>query len=81
MGRLAEAKQHLERLQSEQKSSPESLDIAVLDVEEAASKQKDCRDHHDATYRDVEDAGQKTFEMKRKADDYHDRIRTHRDRC
>ena len=78
---LSEAQRYQDRLHGEVKDSRESLVIAVLDVEEATSKLKDCRDHHDATSRSLEDEGKKTIETKRKADDAHDRIRTHRDRC
>ena len=77
---LAKAQQHLARLQDELKKSRETLDIAVLDVEEAASELKDCRDLHDTVCRGLEDVGKKTIEMKRKAHDAHDRTRSDRDR-
>ena len=49
-------------------------------TQDSKSKVRQCRghDHHDAPCRDVENAGKKTFEMKRKADDAHDHIRTYR---
>ena len=39
---LTEVQKEQERSEEKQKNSRESLDIAVLDVEEAASKLKDC---------------------------------------
>ena len=64
---LATAQQHQDRLQEELENySRESLDIAVLDVEEAASKLKDCRNLHDTVCRGLEDAGETTIELKRR---------------
>ena len=48
---LAKAQKHQARSQDELKNSSESLDIAILDVEEAASKLKDCQGLHDTVYR------------------------------
>ena len=78
---LTEAQQNQERLQGELKNSWRSLDIAIMDVQESTSKLDDCRDLHDAACRSLEGAGKRTTETKRKAEDAHDRIRTHRDRC
>ena len=47
----ATARQHQDRSQEELQNSRESLDTAVLDVEEAASKLKDCRNLHDTVCR------------------------------
>ena len=44
-----------ERMQGELKDSWESLDIAIVDVQESTSKLEDCRDLHDAAYRGLED--------------------------
>ena len=60
---LAEAQQYQERLKGEQKSSRESVDLAVLDVEEASSKLKSCRDLHSAACRGLEGAGKKNFRV------------------
>ena len=79
MDELAKAQQHQARLQDELKNFRESLDIAVLDVEEA--KLKDCRGLHDTVCRGLEDVGKKTVESKRKADNAHDKSRSHRERC
>ena len=52
-----------------------------MDVQEPTSKLEDCRDLHDAAYRGLVDAVKRTAETKRKADNAHDQIRAHRDRC
>ena len=49
----AEAQQHQERLQVEQKNSRDSLDTAFMELD-------NCRDLHDAVCRGLEDAGMKT---------------------
>ena len=40
-----------------------------------------CWALHDAACGDLEDASKRTIELKRKADDAHDRTRSHRERC
>ena len=55
--------------------------MALMDVNESVSKVDDSREVHDVVCRDLQVAGTRTFETKRKADDAHDRIRTHWDRC
>ena len=76
-----EAQQNQERMRGELKVSQESLDIAIMDVQETTSKLKDCRGLHSAAYQSLEDAGKRTTETKRKADDTQDQIRAHWDRC
>ena len=63
------AQQHQARFHDELKSSRESLDIAVLDVEEAASKLKDFRDLLETVCRALEDVSKRTIVLKRRADD------------
>ena len=45
------------------------------------SKVNDSRELRDVVSRELQAAGTRTTETKRKADDAHDRIRSHRDRC
>ena len=78
---LATAQQHQALLQDKLKSSRESLDMALLDVQESMSKIDDCREVHHVACRGLEEVGKKTIELKRKAGDAHDRTRSHRDRC
>ena len=49
----------------------------------AAAQQHQARfqDLDDAACADPDDASQRTIELKRKADDAHDRTRSHRERC
>ena len=75
------AQQYQARFHDELKSSRESLDIAVLDVEEAASKLKDFRDLLETVCRALEDVSKRTIVLKRRADDAHDRTRSHSERC
>ena len=77
---LATAERHQARLQDELKSSRESLDMALMDLKESMSKAEDSLEVHDEACRGLEDVGKKTIELKRKADDAHDRTRSHWDR-
>ena len=45
------------------------------------SEVDDSREVHSMVCRDLQAADTRTFETKRNADDAHDQIRTHRDRC
>ena len=81
MNELATAQQHQARLQEELKSSRECLDIALMDLKESISKVDDRREEHDIACRGLEEGVRKTIELKRKADDAHDRTRSHKDRC
>ena len=66
--------QHQARFQEELKSSRESFNIAFREF-------NNCRALHDAACVDLEDTRQRTIELKRKADDAHERTRSHRERC
>ena len=79
MKQFNEAQQNQKRMRGELKDSRESLDIAIMDVQEPTSKLQDCRHLHVAAYRGLEDAGKRTTGTQRKADDAHDQIRAHRD--
>ena len=81
MDELAKAQEHQARLQDELKSSRESHDMALVDLEESMSKVDDTREVLDTPCRGLEDMSKKTIELKRKADDAHDRTRSHRERC
>ena len=81
MDELAAAQQYQARPQDELKSTCESHDMALMDLKEYVSKVDDTREVLDITRRSLEDASKRTIELKRKADDAHDRTRSHRDRC
>ena len=55
MEEFNEVEQNQERMRGELKDSRESLDIAIMDMQESMSKLKDCGDLHDAAYRGLED--------------------------
>ena len=65
-------------MQDELKSSRVSLDMALVDMEESMLKVEDSREVHDVVCGDLQAGGTRTFEMKRKADDAHDRVPTQR---
>ena len=65
-----------------------SLDTALMDVKESIStmsicqsKVDDSREANDVVCLDLQAAGARTFEMNSKADDAHDQIGAHRNRC
>ena len=69
-----EVQQQQERFKEEQKHTRDSLDTAFIEL-------NNRRDLHDAACRGLEDVGKKSTEMKRKADDVHDRISSHKEQC
>ena len=74
MDELAKAQQDQACCQEEVKGCRESLDTVVRE-------RNNCRALIDAACDDLADAGTKTIDFKRKAEDVHDRTRSHRDRC
>ena len=60
--------------------SRESIDIAVMDVQESMSKYSDSRDLHDKVCRDLQETGTRFNEAKRKADDAQEQDQLHRER-
>ena len=74
MDELAVAQQRQARFQDDLNCTRESLEIPFREL-------KNCRTLHDAACDDLEDASKRTLEVKRKADDAHDRTRSHRERC
>ena len=54
--------------------------MALVDLKEAMSKVDDTREVLDITCRGLEDVSKRTIELKRKADDAHDRTRSHTER-
>ena len=52
-----------------------------FELKEFMSKVDDTREVLDNTRRGLEDANKRTIELERKADDAHDRTRSHRERC
>ena len=74
MDELAKAQQHQARCQDEVKGCRESLGTVVR-------KLKNCQVLLGAACDDLADAGTKSVDLRRKADDAHDRIRSHRHRC
>ena len=88
MEEFTEAQQNQERRQGELKDYPVCLDNAFAEVNEANRNLEDEGERIAETSaefqeanRNLEDAGKGSTETKRKADDAHDRIKTHRDRC
>ena len=74
MDELAKAQPHQARCQDEVFCSCESLNIAFRKV-------NNCGALHGAACDDLADAGTKTIDLKRKADDAHDRTGSHKERC
>ena len=74
MDELAKARQRQGRLQEELKNSCGNLDTAFIEL-------NNYLDLHDAVCHGLEDVGKKTIDLKRAADDAHDRSRSHRDCC
>ena len=74
MDELAKAQQCQSRCQDELDSSLQSMDAAIREL-------NNCRALHDVACDELKEASQRTIELKRKADDAHDRTRSHRDRC
>ena len=81
MAELAAAQQYQARPQDALKSFCESHDMALMDLKEYMSKIDDTREVLDVTCRGLEDVCERTIELRRKADDAHDRTRFHRERC
>ena len=88
MEEFTEALQHQERMQGELKDFQVCLDNAFGELKEANRNLEDAGKRiveTNAEFREAnrnkEDAGRRTTETKRKADDDHDRTRSHRDRC
>ena len=74
MDELARAQQHQARCQDEVKGCRDGLDDIVKDL-------ANFRAFLEAACDDLADACMKTTDLKRKADDAHDRTRSHRDWC
>ena len=70
---------NLQRLSStrtayKKNNSPKNIDTVFIQLDKS-------RDLHGTVCHCLEDVGKKTIELKRKADDAHDRIKFHRDLC
>ena len=88
LDRLADVYATFEDTWSNVKNETAEGDLPFVEAEEAmdqlaAAQQHQARfqDLDDAACADPDDASQRTIELKRKADDAHDRTRSHRERC
>ena len=61
--------------------SRESLNIALVEMQESMSKGEDCGQLHDVVCWDLQDAGTRVNEAKRKADDAQDQVQVDTERC
>ena len=88
MEELDKAQKDRDRLLDELEATRESMDIASREFTNCWAHLNgtfrevgNCRAFHDAICVDLKNACQRTAELKRKADDAHERTRSHRERC